>query len=210
MASDAQRVGTCMATFGGCMDCMATYLDRWAYMATYMGTRIGIVGLGRIGSEVAKRLLAFGCSVAYCSRKVKPYVPFAYCSTVNDLAKNSDALILRCSLTEETHHMIDNGVMEALGKEGVIINIGRGALIDEKELMKFLLFGARENRWSGLDVYEGEPFVPQELFAMENVVLAPHASVFTPDSSVALQELVIGNLREFFSNEPLLSLTQLE
>ncbi|KAE8683813.1 Glyoxylate/hydroxypyruvate reductase HPR3 [Hibiscus syriacus] len=134
------------------------------------GKRNGIVGLGRIGSEVAKRLVAFGCSIAYCSRKEKPLVPYAYYSTVNDLAKNSDGLILCFSLTKETHHMIDSGVMEALGKEGVVINIGRGALIDEKELVKSLVQGRIGG--ASLDVYEDEPSVPQELFAMENVVLA--------------------------------------
>ncbi|KAL4347337.1 hypothetical protein GQ457_17G021400 [Hibiscus cannabinus] len=176
--------------------------------AKLSGKRIGIVGLGRIGSEVAKRLVAFGCSIAYCSRKEKPLVPYAYHSTVDELAKNSDALILCCSLTKETHHMIDHGVMEALGKEGVIINVGRGGLIDEKELVKFLVQGRIGG--AGLDVYEDESLVPPELFAMENVVLAPHASVYTPESSAALQELVIGNLKAFFSNEPLLSAAQLE
>ncbi|KAK8520887.1 hypothetical protein V6N12_004813 [Hibiscus sabdariffa] len=147
-------------------------------------------------------------TIAYCSRKEKPLVPFAYHSTVDELAKNSDALILCCSLTKETHHMIDHGVMEALGKEGVIINVGRGGLIDEKELVKFLVQGRIGG--AGLDVYEDEPLVPKELFAMDNVVLAPHASVYTPESSAALQELVIGNLKAFFSSKPLLSPAQLE
>ncbi|XWS38448.1 hypothetical protein CRYUN_Cryun19dG0132400 [Craigia yunnanensis] len=172
------------------------------------GKRVGIVGLGRIGSEVAKRLIAFGCNIAYCSRKEKPFVPYPYYYTVSDLATNSDALILCCSMTKETHHIINRSVMEALGKEGVIINIGLGALIDEKELMKFLVQG--QIGGVGLDVYENEPHVPQELFAMENVVLAPHAAVYTPESFAALQELVVGNLKAFFSNKPLLSPAQLE
>ncbi|XP_022772963.1 glyoxylate/hydroxypyruvate reductase HPR3-like [Durio zibethinus] len=142
------------------------------------GKRVGILGLGRIGSEVAKRLVAFGCNIAYCSRKEKPFVPYPYYSTVVDLATNSDALILCCSLTKETRHIINRSVMEALGKEGVIINIGRGALIDEKELVKFLVQGRIGG--AGLDVHENEPHVPQELFAMENVVLTPHAAVYTP------------------------------
>ncbi|KAK6251216.1 hypothetical protein SCA6_005221 [Theobroma cacao] len=172
------------------------------------GNRVGIVGLGRIGSEVAKRLIDFGCSIAYCSRKEKPSVPYPYYSTVSELATNSDVLILCCSLTKETHHIINKGVMEALGKEGVIINIGRGALIDEKELVKFLEQG--QIRGAGLDVYENEPHVSQELFAMENVVLAPHAAVYTLESFAALQELVVGNLKAFFSNKPLLTPAQLE
>ncbi|XVF51596.1 hypothetical protein PTKIN_Ptkin04bG0196900 [Pterospermum kingtungense] len=172
------------------------------------GKRVGIVGLGRIGSEVAKRLLAFGCNIAYYSRKEKPYVQYPYYATVTDLSTNSDALILCCSLTKETHHIINRNVMEALGKEGVIINIGRGALIDEKELVNFLVQGRIGG--AGLDVYENEPSVPQQLFAMDNVVLAPHAAVYTPESLEALQELVVGNLKAFFSNEPLLSPARLE
>lgn len=172
------------------------------------GKRVGIVGLGRIGLEVAKRLVPFGCIIAYCSRKEKPSVPYSYYSSVNELAKTSDALIICCSLTKETHHIINNGVLEALGKEGVIINVGRGRLIDEKELVKFLVEGRL--RGAGLDVFEDEPHVPRELMKMENVVMAPHAAVFTPEAFAAMHDLVIGNLNAFFSNKRLLSPAQLD
>lgn len=170
------------------------------------GKRVGILGLGSIGSEVAKRLVAFGCSIAYNSRKKKPSVPFPYYANVCELAANSDVLIVCCALTEDTHHIIDKDVMTALGKEGVIINVGRGALVDEKELVQFLVQG--EIGGAGFDVFENEPNVPKELFALDNVVLSPHCAVLTPESFEAMQEVVIANLKAFFSNKPLLSPVQ--
>ncbi|KAF8413079.1 hypothetical protein HHK36_001055 [Tetracentron sinense] len=167
------------------------------------GKRVGIVGLGNIGSEVAKRVEAFGCSISYNSRKKKPSILFPYYSNVCDLAANSDILIICCALTDQTRHIINKDVMSALGKEGVIINVGRGALIDEKELVRCLVQG--EIGGAGLDVFENEPAVPIELFALDNVVLSPHRAVLTPESIWALKELMVANLEAFFSNKPLLS-----
>ncbi|KAJ0048330.1 hypothetical protein Pint_15965 [Pistacia integerrima] len=172
------------------------------------GKRVGIVGLGSIGSEVAKRLVAFGCSIAYTSRKKNPAISYPFYANVCDLATNSDVLIVCCALTVETRHMINKDVMTALGKEGVIINVGRGSLIDEKELVQFLVQG--ELGGAGLDVFEKEPDVPKELFTLDNVVLSPHLAVLTPESFAALQEVILGNLMAFFTNKPLLSQVQLE
>ncbi|GLU00517.1 hypothetical protein SLE2022_178810 [Rubroshorea leprosula] len=165
--------------------------------------RVGIVGLGGIGSAVAKRLEAFGCTITYNSRKKKPHVPYPFYPNVLQLAENSDVLIICCGLNAETRHMINREVLLALGKEGVLINIARGAIVDEKEMVQSLL--AREIAGAGLDVFEKEPDVPKELFALDNVVLSPHAAVFTPESFLGLCELVVGNLEAFFSNQPLLS-----
>ncbi|KAJ9173505.1 hypothetical protein P3X46_016628 [Hevea brasiliensis] len=186
----------------------------WPVMGDYPlgsklgGKRVGIVGFGSIGSEVAKRLVAFGCSIAYNSRRRKPSVPFPYHANVRGLAADSDILILCCALTEETHHMINEGVMTSLGKEGVIINVGRGSLIDEKELVQFLVQGKIGG--AGLDVFENEPDVPKELFSLDNVVLSPHRAVFTPESLEALIDLTSANLKAFFSNKPLKSLVEIE
>ena len=167
------------------------------------GKVVGIVGLGRIGFEIAKRLEAFGCVIAYNSRNKKPHVSYPYYANVNDLAANSDALIVCCALTKETHHLINKDVMTALGKTGVVINVGRGALIDEKELVEFLVRG--EIGGAGLDVFQDEPRVPEELFGLDNVVLSPHRAVATPESMVALRNVVVGNLSAFFADKPLLS-----
>ncbi|CAL1375507.1 unnamed protein product [Linum trigynum] len=167
------------------------------------GKRVGILGLGRIGSAIATRLAAFGCQIRYSSRKEKPSLPFAFYKTALDLAANSDVLIACCALTDETFHVINGEVMTVLGKRGVIINVGRGSLVDEKELVEFLLRG--DLGGAGLDVFEDEPHVPKELFALDNVVLSPHSAVVTPESIGTLQDVVIGNLKAFFAGQPLIS-----
>ncbi|KAI3944352.1 hypothetical protein MKW98_006513 [Papaver atlanticum] len=172
------------------------------------GKRIGIVGLGSIGSEVAKRLVAFNCIISYTSRNKKPSVPFSYYSNVVDLASHNDVLILTCELNTQTFHIIDKDVMSTLGKKGIIINVGRGALVDEKEMVQCLVQG--ELGGVGLDVFENEPHVPEELIEMGNVVLTPHNAVETLESYTDLHELVISNLEAFFSNKPLLSLVKYE
>ncbi|KAL6124338.1 hypothetical protein ACLB2K_076851 [Fragaria x ananassa] len=167
------------------------------------GKTVGIVGLGNIGLGVAKRLEAFGCRVLYNSRSERPSLSYRYYSDVCELAAESDALIICCALTEQTHHMINKEVLCALGREGVIVNVGRGAIIDEKEMVRCLVRG--EIAGAGLDVFENEPDVPKELFGLDNVVLSPHQAVVTPESMVGLSEVVTENLEAFFSNKPLLS-----
>lgn len=161
------------------------------------------MGLGNIGCEIAKRLEAFGCAIAYNSRKKKTHVTFPYYETIHDLAMNSDALILCCTLTNETHHLINRDVMTSLGKTGVVVNVGRGPLIDEKELVQCLLQG--EIGGAALDVFENEPHVPEELLALDNVVLSPHRAMITPESFSALVSIIMGNLDAFFAKQPLLS-----
>ncbi|KAM7491319.1 hypothetical protein LguiA_034240 [Lonicera macranthoides] len=165
------------------------------------GKRIGILGLGSIGSLIARRLEPFGCIINYNSRKKKPNTCYTYYTNILDLAGNSDALIVCCALTDETHHIINKDVMAALGKKGVIINVGRGALIDEKELVKFLLSG--DIGGAGLDVYENEPSIPEELFVLDNVVFSPHRAIATSESFENLRELIVCNLEAFFENKPL-------
>ncbi|KAL0312693.1 UNVERIFIED_CONTAM: Glyoxylate/hydroxypyruvate reductase HPR3 [Sesamum radiatum] len=172
------------------------------------GKRVGIVGLGSIGSRVAKRFEAFGCSIAYNSRKQKPHISYTYYTNVKDLASNVDVLIVCCALTGETHRIINKDVMTALGKTGVIVNVGRGALIDEKELVELLVRG--EIGGAGLDVFENEPHVPKPLLTLDNVVLSPHMAVLTPDSFAAIEELVCSNLEAFFSNQPLRAEVELD
>ncbi|KAJ7951033.1 Glyoxylate/hydroxypyruvate reductase hpr3-like protein [Quillaja saponaria] len=167
------------------------------------GKRVGIVGLGRIGLEVAKRLEAFGCIILYHSKKEKQFVSYPFYSNVVELAAKSNALVICCALTEQTLHLINKEVMLALGKEGILVNIGRGALIDENEMVRCLMEG--EIGGAGLDVFENEPHVPKELVALDNVVLSPHASVFTSESEMALSDLVAENLEAFFSNKPLIT-----
>ncbi|CAN6247869.1 unnamed protein product [Urochloa humidicola] len=182
---------------------------RWATHGDYplatkvSGKRIGIVGLGRIGSLVARRLAAFGCTVAYNSRSPKPAAPYAFFPTVVGLAAASDVLVLSCALTEETRRVVNREVMEALGERGVLVNVGRGGLVDEPELVRCLREGVIGG--AGLDVYDREPHVPPELLEMENVVLSGHRAVLTAESIAAVVDVVAGNLEAFFAGRPLLS-----
>ncbi|OWM71958.1 hypothetical protein CDL15_Pgr017841 [Punica granatum] len=171
------------------------------------GKRVGIVGLGTIGSGIVKRLAALGCIISYTSRSKKPTVPFAYIGNVVELASNSDALIVCCPLTQGTHHIISEEVMRALGKGGVVVNVGRGALIDEERMVELLVRG--ELGGAGLDVFENEPDVPKELLELDHVILTPHSAVTTPESFRAVEDLIVDNFIAFFSNKPLLSVVQL-
>lgn len=169
----------------------------------FSGKSIGIVGLGRIGSAIAKRAEAFGCKISYLSRSEKPYTDYKYYSNIMDLATNCDILVVACALTEETHHMINREVINALGSKGILINIGRGQHVDEPELVSALMEGRLGG--AGLDVFEREPEVPEELFGLENVVVVPHIGSDTWETSKAMANLVIQNLEAHFLNKPLLT-----
>ncbi|XP_047065379.1 glyoxylate/hydroxypyruvate reductase HPR3-like, partial [Lolium rigidum] len=167
------------------------------------GKRVGIIGLGSIGSSIAKRLKAFGCVIQYHSRRPKDGVPFRYFHDVISLATESDALIVACALNDQTRHIVNKEVLGALGKDGVVVNIARGGNVDKVELISVL----REGRiaGAGLDVFEKEPVVPMEFFSMDNVVLTAHEAVFTTESGSDLCDLMIGNLEAFFDGRPLLT-----
>ena len=164
---------------------------------------MGIIGLGRIGSAIAKRAEAFGCPISYCSRSKKLDVGYKYYKKVTDLAASSDILVVACSLTDETRHIIDHEVLDALGPKGILINIGRGAHVVESELVSALLEGRLGG--AGLDVFENEPHVPQELIGLENVVILSHVGSDTIETCKAMADLVIQNLEAHFSKRPLLT-----
>ncbi|EFH66199.1 oxidoreductase family protein [Arabidopsis lyrata subsp. lyrata] len=170
--------------------------------------KVFVVVTGKIGSFVAKRLESFGCIISYNSRSQKQSSSYRYYPDILSLAADNDVLVLCCSLTDETHHIVNREVMESLGKDGVIVNVGRGGLIDEKEMVKCLVEGVIGG--AGLDVFENEPAVPEELFGLDNVVLSPHLAVATSGSLDNVAEIGLANLRAFFSNRPLLSPVQLD
>ncbi|CAM0908415.1 unnamed protein product [Alopecurus aequalis] len=165
--------------------------------------RVGILGLGSIGAAVARRLTGFGCEVSYSSRRPKDGVPYGYFPTARDLAAHSDVLVVACVLNSETKHIVDGAVLDALGKGGVLVNVARGANVDEAALVRALVEGRLAG--AGLDVLEDEPKVPAELMGMDNVVITPHQAAFTPESIVDLQNLLVGNLVAFFAGEPMLT-----
>ncbi|KAI3494999.1 hypothetical protein L1887_37098 [Cichorium endivia] len=167
------------------------------------GKRVGIVGLGNIGSRVATRLEAMGCIVSYTSRHKKHSIPFTFYPNVLQLALDSNALIICCALNNDTRHMVNNTVLKALGKTGVIVNVARGAIINELELVKCLVEG--EIGGAGLDVFENEPNVPRQFLGLDNVVLLPHRTAFTRESFHDAAQILLGNLEAFFTNKPLLT-----
>jgi hydroxypyruvate reductase 2 len=169
----------------------------------FTGKTVGIIGLGRIGMAVAKRAEAFSCPICYYSRTEKPDTNYKYYPSVVELASNCNILVVACPLTEETRHIVNREVINALGPKGVLINVGRGPHVDEPELVSALVEGRLGG--AGLDVYEHEPEVPEELFGLENVVLLPHVGSGTVETREAMADLVLGNLEAHFLNKPLLT-----
>ncbi|XXG68744.1 hypothetical protein AAC387_Pa06g1761 [Persea americana] len=177
----------------------------WDFQLTtkFTGKSVGIVGLGRIGLAIAKRAEAFSCPISYYSRSEKPGSKYKCYPNIIDLAANSQVLVIACPLTEETRHIINREVIEALGPKGVLVNIGRGPLVDEPELVSALLEGRLGG--AGLDVFEHEPDVPEQLFGLDNVVLLPHVGSGTWETGKDMADLVVGNLEAYFLNKPLLT-----
>ncbi|CAN0858637.1 Hydroxyphenylpyruvate reductase [Linum grandiflorum] len=169
----------------------------------FSGKTVGIIGLGRIGMAIAQRAEAFSCPVTYFSRSQKSGISYKYYPTVIDLAANCDILVVACALTPETRHIVNRDVMNALGPKGVLINIGRGPHVDEQELVSALVEGRLGA--AGLDVFQDEPNVPEELYKLENVVLLPHVGSATVETRQAMADLVVGNLEAHFLNKPLLT-----
>ncbi|KAJ4957393.1 hypothetical protein NE237_024504 [Protea cynaroides] len=169
----------------------------------FSGKSVGILGLGRIGSAIATRAEAFGCPISYYSRLEKPDTNYKYYPSVLELAKNCQILVVACALTQETYHIINREVIEAVGPKGIIVNIGRGRHIDEPELVSALVEGRLGG--AGLDVFENEPQVPEQLFELDNVVLLPHVGSATWETRKAMADLVVANLEAHFLNKPLLT-----
>ncbi len=160
--------------------------------ATLRDRTIGMVGLGRIGKAIARRLDAFRVPVVYHSRHPQPGVPYRHYPNLVDMARDVDVLMVVTPGGPTTKHLIDANVLEALGPDGILINMSRGSVVDEPALIAALEAGKILS--AGLDVFANEPRVPPELMAMENVVLFPHvgsASVYTRD---AMGQLVVHNL----------------
>ena len=160
--------------------------------ATLRDRTIGMVGLGRIGKAIARRLDAFRVPVVYHSRHPQPGVPYRHYPQLVDMARAVDVLMVVTPGGSATKHLIDANVLEALGPDGILINMSRGSVVDEPALIAALEAGKILS--AGLDVFANEPRVPPELMAMENVVLFPHvgsASVYTRD---AMGQLVVDNL----------------
>lgn len=167
--------------------------------STLRGRTVGIVGLGRIGKAIAKRLEGFDVSIAYHSRTRQEDIAYAYHASVLELAQACDALIVITPGGASTRHLINADVLKALGPNGVLINVARGSVVDERALIEALR--SKTILSAGLDVYEDEPRVPQELIEMENVVLLPHIASASLHTRNAMGQLVADNLIAWFEGK---------
>lgn len=165
------------------------------------GRRIGILGLGRIGSAIAKRCAPFASEIAYHSRRPVAGAPYRYAADARALAASADVLVIAVAGGAESAKLVDAAVLDALGPEGALINIARGSVVDEAALVAALAEGRLGA--AGLDVFAHEPQVPEALRAMDNVVLAPHQGSATIETRRAMADLVIANVDAFFAGEPL-------
>jgi len=167
------------------------------------GKRVGILGMGRIGKEIGKRAEAMNNTVAYHSRRPVEGVPYKHYPDLVELARNSDFLIVIIPSTPQTQKIVSKAVIEALGPTGILVNVARGAVVDEDALVEALKSGTLGG--AGLDVFVNEPQVPEVLFGMDNVVLQPHVGSATHDTRRAMSQLVLDNLDAKFSGKPLLT-----
>jgi lactate dehydrogenase-like 2-hydroxyacid dehydrogenase len=172
-----------------------------AYRAS--GKRVGILGMGRIGKEIGKRAEAANNSIAYHSRRPVADVSWKHYPSLVELAKNSDFLIVIIPATPQTNKIVGKEVLEALGPDGILVNVARGAVVDEAALVEALQSGKLGG--AGLDVFEKEPQVPEALIGMDNVVLAPHVGSGTYETRRAMSQLVLDNLDRKFAGKPLLT-----
>jgi lactate dehydrogenase-like 2-hydroxyacid dehydrogenase len=176
---------------------------RWASEGPYPLTRaslrnrtVGIVGLGRIGCAIARRLDAMGVPVVYHSRNARADVAYRHYPDLTAMAADVDTLICVLPGGAATRHLVDAGLLRALGPEGILINIGRGSTVDEAALIEALKDGTILA--AGLDVYPDEPNVSAALIALPNAVLLPHVASASVHTREAMGKLVVDNLTSWF------------
>jgi lactate dehydrogenase-like 2-hydroxyacid dehydrogenase len=170
---------------------------------TMQGKTLGIVGLGRIGRAIAKRAQAFNLAIAYQGPHRKADVAWPYYASAVDLARECDFLVAACPGGAATRGLVSRAVLEALGPQGVFVNISRGSVVDERAMIELLREGKLGG--AGLDVYDNEPRIDPAFFALDNVVLQPHVGSATHVTRRAMGQLVVDNLAAFFAGKPLLT-----
>jgi hydroxypyruvate reductase len=164
------------------------------------GRTAGILGLGRIGKAIAKRLEAIGMRIAYTGRAPQQGVPYRFLPDLVSLARESDFLIVACPGGAATRHIVNAEVFAALGAKGTLVNIARGSIVDEPALVTALESGTLGG--AGLDVFADEPNVPPALVALDNVVLLPHIGSASRETRQAMADLCRANLDAWFAGKP--------
>lgn len=167
------------------------------------GKKLGIVGFGRIGKDIAKRAAGFDMEIRYHKRHEDPDSGYRFEADLKALATWADFLVLACPGGAATHHLINAEILAALGANGILVNIARGTVVDEQALVTALQAGTLGG--AGLDVFEDEPRVPEALFDMPNVVLLPHVGSATEETRLAMENLVFDNLDAFIERGELIT-----
>jgi hydroxypyruvate reductase len=165
--------------------------------------KLGILGMGRIGRAIARRAQGFDMTIAYSDLRAFDDLPYRYVADLVQLARESDILIVAASGGPQSRGIINAPVLDALGSQGVLVNVARGTVVDEPALVAALIEGRIGG--AGLDVFAHEPDVPEVLFKLDNVVLQPHRASATVETRLAMGELVVGNLAAHFGGKELLT-----
>lgn len=164
----------------------------------FSGMRVGIVGMGRVGRAVATRAAAFGCPVRYTDLRAMSDVPYGFVADLVELARESDALILAAA-ADKAEGIVNAAVLDALGRGGYLVNIARGRLVNEADLVDALQAGRIAG--AGLDVFVDEPNVPAAMRAMDNVVLQAHRASATVETRTAMGEMVLASLAQALAGQ---------
>ncbi len=168
------------------------------------GRKAGVLGLGRIGFEVARRLEGFGMDIAYCDLRAHDAASnWTFCADPISLAERSDFFFVTLAASERTRHVVNKKVIEAVGPDGMIINISRASNIDETALIEALDSGALGS--AALDVFENEPDLDPRFLGLSNVLVQPHHASGTIETRKAMGQLLRDNLAAHFAGKPLLS-----
>ncbi|GAB3106341.1 2-hydroxyacid dehydrogenase [Cupriavidus yeoncheonensis] len=169
----------------------------------FSGRRMGIVGLGTIGRRIARRGEGFDLEIGYHNRTARTDTTYRYFDSVSALAQWADYLVIATPGGAGTRHLVDAGVLAALGPNGFLVNIARGSVVDTAALAQALHAGTV--RGAGLDVYESEPAPPMVLLDCPNLVLTPHMGGWSPEAIQASVDQFLENARRHFAGEPLLT-----
>lgn len=167
------------------------------------GRPAGILGLGGIGQAVARRCAAFGMEIAWTGPRPKPEQPWPYVESLTELAGRCEVLFVACPGGAATRHLVNREVLQALGPDGILVNIARGSVVDEAALVEALQAGSIAG--AGLDVFEAEPHVPEPLRSHPRVALQPHQGSATLETRRAMGGLVFDNLSAWFEGRELLT-----
>jgi lactate dehydrogenase-like 2-hydroxyacid dehydrogenase len=167
------------------------------------GKRLGIVGLGRIGTAIARRAAGFEMQVRYHNRRIVDNCPYDYEASLPALAAWADFLVVACAGGAPTRHLVSRQAIDALGPQGFLVNVSRGSVVDEQALVEALQAGRLGG--AALDVFDDEPNVPPALARMDQVVLLPHVASATVETRQAMADCVLANLRCWFGSGRLLT-----